>query len=244
MQEHDAMNKIFRIALLIFATTFGIGLYALIGAPVQRINYDAYASKLGAKIASVGEAALKTVPIPHFIPQKGPIDLELSSAPNDLPALRNIMSADDFGSSTTREIAFTKDKKALSGEALLAHFAGSKLSRDLGHLLTLQRYFIKRDDAYRGTLLISTSDDETAFAAMLRSEAQLSTAMMSLAHPAMSVSEIRMLTKIPFASRMINGVDARAITTSDDAPILIWGIHDGILIITGDRNDFSAALQK
>jgi hypothetical protein len=235
------MSKIFRVALLIFATTFGIGLYALIGAPVLRINYGSFANKVGAKVASVGASTLKSIPLPHLIPQKGPIYQEITSAANDFPVLKNLILSSDFGGQTTREIAFTIDKKVIEGEKLFSHFTGEDIPPSLGHLLLTQRYFVKHDDTFHGVLFISTVRSDATFAAMLQNETLLTPMMMNLAHPTMGISEVRMLSKIRFASRKIADIDARAITTSGDEPILIWGIKDGLLIIAGDKESFSAA---
>lgn len=244
MHEHDAMSKIFRIALLIFATTFGIGLYALIGAPVLRINYGTYAGKLGTKVASVGESALRAIPLPRLIPQKGAVHHELTSPANDLPSLKNIILSSDFGERVTREIILERNHTEISGETLFTHFLGSELPPSLGHLLKEQRYFVMRDASAHGTIVISTPSSDATYAAMLQHESLLVTTMMNLAHPTMSISEVRMLSKIRFVSRKIEGVDARAITTSSNEPILIWGMKGDLLIVASDKESFGAALEN
>lgn len=245
MPEHDTMSKIFRVALLIFATTFGIGLYALIGAPVLRIDYSSRAGKLLTGIASIGVSTLKSIPIPHIIPQQGPIYYKLTDAANDFPSIKDIILSKDFGDKDTREIVFTKHDKVVDGEALLSHFSNSELPKSLGHLLLGQRYLVTRDtESPRGTLYISTIDAEATYASMLQNEALVGPALMNLVHPTMSISEVRMLTQIDFASRKIGTIDARAITTSSDEPILIWGLYHNMLVIAGSSNDFIAATQK
>jgi hypothetical protein len=241
MHEHDAISKIFKVALLIFATTFGIGLYALIGAPVLRINYGTYAEKITTKIASVGESALKAVPLPRSIPKKGTINYKLTTAANDFPSLKSLITNSDFEGHSTREVVFRKDNEVISGGVLFSHLTGSELPSSLSRLLLDQRYFVKRDDAVHGMLFISTPDNDATYAAVLQNEALLAPSIMHLTHPTMSISEVRMLSKIRFTSRSVGDFDVRAITTSSDEPILIWGLKENLLIIAGSAEDFITA---
>jgi hypothetical protein len=193
----------------------------------------------------VGGSALASFPALHLIPQKGAISFELTTAANDIPLLRNTIERDDFGNETTREIVFTDSKgNAVSGKTLFTHFLGWGIPDDLGHLLLNQRYFIKHDSTYHGVLFVSVLDEESTYAGMLQYEQNLSSTLLSLTHPTMSQSEVRMFAQLRFVSRKIADIDARAITTSDDTPILIWGLHKGILIVAGNRESFAAATKE
>lgn len=244
MPPEETISKIFRVALFIFATTFGIGLYALIGAPVLRINYNGYAEKIIGKVASVGAGTLNALPLPNLVPQKGPIMHELTVAANDLPMIKSIILDDAFGKEGTREIVFTKKGTALTGRALIEHFANGNISEDLGHLLLDQRYFVSRTKDLRGALLISILNEEGVYANMLPAEPLLAESMMHLVHPGMSIGEARMLTQIRFVSLTVGGIGVRAITSSGNEPILIWGIHKDLLIIAGDKESFIDAMKN
>lgn len=244
MQEHDTMSRIFRVALLIFATTFGIGLYALIGAPVLRINYGTIASKAGSAMASVGDAALKLVPSANLLQKRGAITYALTESANDLPNIRKIVLDDAFGSGATREFIFTKKDKRIDGGMLLEHFGNSILPAELKELFKDTRYFVRKDDEPRGTLFIATKSGEFTFPMMLAREPLLAPALLALTHPKLSPSEIRMLATLKFVSRTIYGLDARTITNSADEPILIWAVDGDMLIIAGNKESFILATKQ
>ncbi len=243
MRKPDPISNIFRLALFIFATTFGIGIYALIGAPVLRIDQRGLLQRAGSAIASVGNVVTRFLPAAHLPEMGGKLQYTLIDPSDDIPGIKH-MIADDIPSAATKEIVLSKNGKTIGGEALLEYLDRGTIPQGLQGALSEVHYMVRKGDTPIGTLTIKTTSGEFAYVELLTYEKKLATALMQLIHPDLGSSEARMFAKIPFVSRTINGLDARTLTNSADEPILIWALKGDLFVVSGSKQDFILATSK
>lgn len=239
--DHKSMAKIFKVALILFATTFGIGVYALIGAPIVRLSASPALTKVSNWINKANTAVVGSIP-ETFKSNKtndGDIVIKLERPDTDLHKIKMTFIDGDFNDDTKRIVTLTNKDKEVSIPEFLYYISDNKPSESLLRTMTSSRYYMGYENKeYKGTILIPVLNSELAFASTIDWESKFVDYTLPLVRPLMSKSDIQMYKELRIATRSIEGVDSRAIVGANDNILYVWGIYKNNVIISSNKDDY------
>lgn len=238
--NNDAIAKIFRLALVLFATTLGVGAYALIGAPVRRMGSSPLIENIGSGIKNAGASVANIFASSDDRRHKNDIIINLTADDNGYITLKSTLIDATFAANESRNVRFTADGQELGMDALLTRISKTQPPADFLRAIGDGRYFMQNDKKYHGTLVISVLDNELARASLIQWESGLLASTLPLVHPLVSNGEINMYKELGLTSRNIASTDARVIKGAKGEVLYIWGIYKDMLIIAGTETDYTA----
>lgn len=240
--DHNSMTKIFKIALILFATTFGIGVYALIGAPIYRLSSSPALTKIG-NIVNKANMALVGVMSDSFKKDNrnnGEIKIKLERPDADLHKIKMTLIDTPFDDDSKRIVTLIKNDKEVSIPEFINYVSDMKPSESLVRSMNGSRYYMTyRDKEYKGTIVIPVIDNDVAFAGVIDWESKFADNTLPLVRPLLSQSDIQMYKELKIVTRNISGIDSRVIIGANDNILYIWGIHKNNLIISSNKDDYS-----
>lgn len=235
--HHQALGKIFRIAIFSFAGISGVALWTLVGQPLH-INWT---PKLSMSLA----------PTEHFLASVGdsltgikkkltPVDtsaftIALKTSSDDLARMRKVFENASW-SDRPREMVFYKDEHIALGGELLAHMAGIDETADLAYgFSNVKCFYSHMDNETVGSMKVAVIDRERAYASMLKNENRILSGMLSLLHPDMSPSEVK--TYVERGSSVVfhdDGTQERVLTSAAGEKLLSWKLTENELTISAN----------
>lgn len=238
------LQRFFRIAILLFSLTFGIGLYALIGAPVVRLEYSTYFVQSKTTLLHTFHSiqslfrANDSISSSHktlFIP--------VGDRKNTYPLLRASLIERKLQQKEKITVEFQKNGKPLLAYNLLQFLSNNSFSTALENQIPESTYIIEKDTSYSGLFVSPIIDAELLYAAIVPSERTFATALFPLVHPLMSPNEIESYLGLSLYSKKIGGTDARVIVDQSSTPIFIWGTTKNALIVAGNEEVYKNAVR-
>lgn len=233
--HHQALGKIFRIAIFSFAGISGVALWTLVGQPIP-INWT---PKLSMSIA----------PAEHFLASAGdslsgikkkltPVDtssftIALKTSSDDLVRMRKVFESASWGD-RPREMIFYKDKHVALGGELLAHMADIDETSDLAYGFSNVRCsYSHSGNETIGVIKLTVVDRNRAYASMLKNENRILAGMLSLVYPGMSPSEVKMY--VDRGSTVVfhdDGTQERVLTSAAGENLFSWKLTEKELTIS------------
>lgn len=235
----EPISKIFRIAFILFATTFGIGLYALIGAPITRISSSPAFTKIGNIINSANLALVSSISSDKKTGNESEIIIKLSKPQSDFVTLKTTLLDTPFNSEVPKIVKFDLNGKVVDIPELLNYMSDVKPSDSLIRVMKESRYYISNSKEYKGTVVVSVLDEDIAFASLIGWESKFLDITLPLVHPLFNTSDINMYKNLKTVTRKVSGIDTRVILGAKEEIIYAWGIHKNTLVIAGNKEDYS-----
>ncbi len=238
-KEKDYLSKIFRVAIIFFATTIGIGLYALVGAPIKQSIFSESFDKV-MKIGSSASVAVSNVVGFSYTKklENNEIVIKLTKPSSDFQTLKTTLLDSKFKESTPSLVTFKADDKIIGIPLFLNYISDVKPSNSLLRIMGDSRYYVNNDRTFDGTVVVSLLDSEIAFASLTGWESKFIENTLPLVHPMFNKSDISMYMKLGAVSRKISGVDTRVIYKGKNEIVYMWGIYKNNLIITGSKDSY------
>ncbi len=240
---HQNISKILRVAFFLFAFSFGIGLYALVGAPIRRIDFSPTVTKVGNIIDVANHKLLGLVSSPDDLPNENEIIVNLVDPKTDFFLLKSTLINSKLKKGETRIVVLKNKEKETSIPEFLYYISDIKPSEDLIGTMLGSRYYISYDSEYNGAIVIPVRNADLAFASLIGYESKFVDYTLPLVRPLISNSDIETYKGLKVVTRDVKGVDARVIIGSKNSILYIWGIYKNNIIVAASNNDFSRIIE-
>lgn len=239
-KKKDYITKILHVAIIFFATTIGIGLYALVGPSIKNSTVFNALSNFTSNIGAVGSSLISNIDFGDSTKiSDGEVVVKISSKSNAFHSLKTTLIDSNIAPTNSVLVKLQLNSKEIGFPEFLNYISDIKPGESLNRMMGDSRYYINKDEEYTGTIVVSILDPEITFASLMDFEGKFIEGTLPLVRPMISKNDISMYIKLGTVSRQVIGVDSRVIIGAKEEIIYIWGIYKNHLIIADSKDSFS-----